>query len=116
MLSLYDNQSVIFDTWDRGYITNALEWSKIIEDWFNSLGDEKVKIEFERISIHQSENLGFASSMIHFQALSGEGIVLRSMKNRITVGFSKFTDGWKVVHQHMSAPVSSEDLTAILKI
>jgi ketosteroid isomerase-like protein len=35
------------------------------------------------------------------------------MKNRITLGFSKEKDVWKVVHQHTSAPINS-NLEAIL--
>jgi len=102
--------------WDNGYCSDPLEWAKIIEDWFGSLGDEKVKVEFEMIKIQQSENVGFASALIRFQAISAEGAVLRSMKNRITLGFAKSGDEWKVIHQHTSAPINSNGLTAILNI
>jgi len=116
MISLYDEQALIFDMWDQGYISNPSEWSKIIIDWLGSLCEEKVKVEFEMVKIHQSGNVGFATALILFQAISSEGAVLRSMKNRISLGFSKFEDGWKVIHQHTSAPVSSDGLTAILDI
>ena len=116
MLNLYDKQAVIFDMWDQGYISNSSEWTKIITGWLGSLGNEKVKVEFEMINIHQSDNIGFATALIQFQAISGEGAILRSMKNRITLGFKKFEEGWKVVHQHTSAPISSNGLTAILDI
>lgn len=116
MISLYDEQAVIFDTWNQGYIPGRAAWVNIIEDWFSGLGEEKVKVDFEMIKIQQSANTAFASALIQYQAISGEGVVLRSMKNRITIGFSKREDGWKVMHQHMSAPVSSDTLTAILKI
>ena len=116
MINLYDEQAVIFDMWDRGYNLNPSEWAKAIENWFGSLGEEKVKVEFEMVKIHQSYNVGFASALIQFQAISIEGAVLRSMKNRITLGFSKFDDGWKVIHQHTSAPISSNGLTAVLDI
>ena len=116
MINLYDNHAVIFDMWDQGCLTNPEEWHKIIFDWLNSLGEEKVKVDFEMIKIHQSENVGFASALISFQAIANDGAVLRSMKNRITLGFSKFDDGWKVIHQHTSAPISSNGLTAILDI
>jgi len=116
MISLYDEHALIFDMWDQGYISNSSEWSKIITDWLGSLGEEKVKVEFEMVKIHQSGTVGFASALIVFQAISGEGAVLRGMKNRISLGFSKFEDGWKVIHQHTSAPISSDGLTAILDI
>ena len=116
MINLYDEQAVIFDMWDQGYHSNQSEWTKIIIDWLGSLDEEKVKVEFEMVKIHQSGNVGFASALIQFQAISSEGAVLRSMKNRITLGFSKFEHGWKVIHQHTSAPISSNGLTAILDI
>ena len=116
MINLYDEHALIFDMWDQGYISNSSEWSKIIIDWLGSLGEEKVKVEFEMVKIHQSGNVGFASALIQFQAISGEGAVLRGMKNRISLGFSKSEDGWKVIHQHTSAPISSDGLTALLDI
>ena len=116
MIDLYNEQAVIFDMWDQGYILNSSEWTKTIKDWLGSLGEEKVKVAFEKLTIHQSNNIGFASALIQFQAISTEGAVLRSMKNRITLGFSKFENGWKVIHQHTSAPISSSGLSAILDI
>ena len=116
VLRLYDSEAVQFDMWDKGYYSNLQEWTPEIENWLNSLGEEKVKVDFEMIKIHQSDSTGFASGLIKFQAISPEGTVLKSMRNRITIGFSKFKEGWKVVHQHISAPVTSEDLTAILDL
>ncbi|MEQ8244173.1 nuclear transport factor 2 family protein [Fulvivirga sp.] len=116
MINLYDHQSIIFDMWDKGSITNEKEWVKLIEDWLGSLGDESVKVDFEMVKIQESDNLGFATAFIKFQAISKEGEVLRSMKNRITLGFTKHESQWKVIHQHTSAPISSEDLSAILDL
>jgi ketosteroid isomerase-like protein len=116
MIDLYDEQAIIFDMWDQGYILSSSEWANTIKDWFEFLGEEKVKVVFEKVTIHQSDNIGFASALIQFQAISTEGAVLRSMKNRITLGFSKFDNRWKVIHQHTSAPISSSGLTAILDI
>jgi len=116
MINLYDKQAVIFDMWDTGYMTDPTAWSKIIIDWLGSLGEEKVKVEFEMVQIFQSGTVGFATALILFQAISSEDVVVRAMKNRITLGFSKVGDEWKVVHQHTSAPISSDELTAILDI
>ena len=116
MRNLYDEEAVVFDMWDQAYALNALTWRELIEDWLGSLGEEKVKVEFKRVGIHQAETIGFASALIQFQAISSEGAILRSMTNRITLGFSKSEHGWKVIHQHTSAPIRSEGLTAILDI
>ena len=116
MINMYHEQAMIFDMWELGYQSDAAAWAKMIENWLGSLGDEKVKVEFEMINIHQSGDTGFASALIGFQAISMEGTVVRSMKNRITLGFVKREEGWKVVHQHTSAPIRFIGLTAVLDI
>jgi ketosteroid isomerase-like protein len=116
MINLYHEHVEIFDMWDHGYIADTAEWKNIIIDWLGSLGEEKVKVAFDRVTIHQSDTVGFASALIQFQAIATDGHVLRSMKNRITLGFIKTDEGWKANHQHTSAPISSDGLTAVLAI
>lgn len=116
LLHLYDVNTVSFDMWDKGFHKNLKEWSPEIEDWLGSLKDEKVKVDFEMIVSHKSETLSFSSGLITFQAISTDEKIIRSMTNRITLCFSKIQNKWNVVHQHISAPVKSDDLTAILDI
>jgi ketosteroid isomerase-like protein len=113
MIQLYDDNVVIYDLWTKGYQTGLTEWSGAIKDWLGSLGEEKVKVIFEMIEIHESGTIGFASALITYQAISADNTILRSMKNRLTIGFRKEKDLWKVIHQHTSAPINSE-LVAIL--
>jgi ketosteroid isomerase-like protein len=114
MIELYDDNVVIFDMWKQGYQTGLIEWSVVIKDWLGSLGGEKINVTFEMIEIHEGHKVGFASALIAFQAISVDNTVIRSMRNRITLGFvKKNIDEWKVVHQHTSAPINS-DLEAIL--
>ncbi len=114
MIGLYDDNVVIFDMWQEGYQTGLAEWSIAIKDWLGSLGEEKVNVIFEMIEIHEGDNVGFGSALVTFQAISIDNTIIRSMKNRITLGFVKERDLWKVVHQHTSAPINS-DLEAILE-
>jgi len=116
MIALYDPQAVIFDMWDEGYQRDGSAWAASIRDWFGGLGDEKVRVEFEMIDIHHAGVVGFASALVKYQAIAPDGAVVRGMKNRMTLGFAKREDGWKVTHQHTSAPVSSNGLMAILDI
>jgi ketosteroid isomerase-like protein len=113
MIGLYDDNVVIFDMWTQGFQTGLAGWSVVIRDWLGSLGDEKVNVIFEMIDIHESGNIGFASALITYQAMSTDNTIIRSMRNRITLGFHKDKDRWKVMHQHTSAPINSE-LQAIL--
>ncbi|MCE7861934.1 MAG: hypothetical protein DYG99_00175 [Bacteroidetes bacterium CHB5] len=113
MINLYDDDVVIFDMWATGYQTGLTEWSRAIKDWLSSLGEEKVNVIFEKINIHECGDVGFGSALVGYQAISPDGSILRSMKNRITIGFFKKKMEWKVIHQHTSAPVNDE-LVAIL--
>ena len=54
MINLYDEQVVIFDMWDQGYMLNLSDWKNMIVDWLGSLGEEKVKVDFEMVKIDQS--------------------------------------------------------------
>jgi ketosteroid isomerase-like protein len=113
MTGLYDDNVVIFDMWEKGFQKGLEEWSIVIQDWLGSLGEEKVNVIFEMIEIHEGDKVGLGSAVITYQAISLDNTILRSMRNRITLGFVKKKDGWKVVHQHTSSPINSE-LEAIL--
>ena len=113
MIALYSDYVVIFDMWTHGYQTGLGEWSNVIKAWLGSLGEEKVNVIFEMIEIREGNNVGFGSALITYQAISTNNTVVRSMKNRITIGFIKEDDVWKVIHQHTSSPINS-DLEAVL--
>jgi ketosteroid isomerase-like protein len=113
MIGLYHHDVVIFDMWMQGYQTGLTGWSIVIKDWLGSLRDEKVNVIFEMIQIHEGENVGFGSALITYQAISTDNTIIRSMRNRITIGFHREKDVWKVIHQHTSSPIDSE-LKAIL--
>jgi ketosteroid isomerase-like protein len=113
MIGLYDDDVVIFDMWMQGYKKGLTEWSTVIKHWLGSLGEEKVNVIFEMTDIHDGDNVGFGSALITYQAISIDNTIVRSMRNRITVGFVKQKDVWRVIHQHTSAPINA-DLNAIL--
>lgn len=106
MIALYHDNVVIFDMWNQGYQTGLTEWSNVIKDWLGSLGEEKVNVFFEMTEIHEGSDVGFGSALITYQAISTSNTILRSMKNRVTLGFIKQKDEWKVIHQHTSAPIN----------
>lgn len=113
MIGLYDDNVLIYDMWTNGYQTGLTEWSGVIKDWLGSLGEERVKVTFEMIEIHESGDLGFGTALITYEAIAPDNTILRNMKNRLTIGLQKKGDVWKVIHQHTSAPIDSE-LVAIL--
>ena len=113
MINLYHENVVIYDMWENGYQIGLAAWSVAVKDWLGSLGEEKVKVTFEMMDLQEGSNLAFGSALIIYQAISAENELLRGMKNRLTVGFRREKDQWKVIHQHTSAPIDSE-LVAIL--
>jgi ketosteroid isomerase-like protein len=113
MIALYHDNVVIFDMWALGYQTGMAEWSKVINNWLGLLGDEMVNVIFDMIEIHEGTDVGFGSALITYQAISTNNTIVRSMKNRVTLGFVKQKGVWKVIHQHTSAPINS-NLEAIL--
>jgi ketosteroid isomerase-like protein len=115
MINLYDDNIVIFDMWEKGFSLGLKEWSSAITEWLTSLKNEKVKVMFEMINIQEGEHVGFASALIQFQAIATDDSVLRSMKNRISLGFVKKDGYWRVKQQHTSAPIDSA-LNAILDL
>ena len=115
MIGLYHDNVMIYDMWGQGFQSGINSWSAVVKEWFGSLGNEKVKVEFENREVHEGEQIGFANALIIYQAMSIENAVIRSMKNRITVGFVKENGQWKVRHQHTSAPIDDK-LQAILNL
>jgi ketosteroid isomerase-like protein len=113
MTALYHDDVVIFDMWQHGYQKGLTHWSVSINNWLGSLGEEKVNVNFEMIEVHEGGNAAFGNAVITYQAITQDSKILRSMRNRITVGFLRQNDGWKVAHQHTSSPINSE-LKAIL--
>ncbi|MBN7816295.1 nuclear transport factor 2 family protein [Algoriphagus pacificus] len=107
MVGLYHENVVIFDMWEHGFQKGLEAWSLEISNWLGSLGDEKVKVDFEMISVQEKSTVGFASAVVSFQAVGLDQTILRGMKNRISLGFIRDEIGWKVVHQHTSAPIDS---------
>ena len=112
MTGLYSMDVVIFDMWGKGFYRGIDDTRKNIIEWFDTLGTDKVEVRFEDIHIKEDNEIAFGYGFIKFAGISKEGVVLRSMKNRITLAFSKTDNQWKVYHQHISLPINADDLKA----
>jgi ketosteroid isomerase-like protein len=108
MACLYHNNVSVFDMWDDKRFSAGLgEWYEAITAWLTSLKHERVKVSFENIEIEKDESIAFASALVQYQAVASDDKVLRSMRNRISLGFLKSDQFWKVKHQHTSAPIDA---------
>lgn len=108
MIELYDDNVLVFDLWEHGYQVGLKNWSAAIEDWLGSLGTESVNVQFDMVDIHEGEELGWATAVVQFEEVTYDNHILRSMKNRMSLGLVKKEGQWKVQHQHTSAPISDE--------
>lgn len=84
-MSLYSRDVFIFDAWDVRSYEGADAWRRTTSDWFSSLGNERVVVEFEDERAGGSATLAYASAIVRYTAVSAAGESLRSLQNRITV-------------------------------
>jgi len=103
--SLYDPNIFVFDAWNVWSYEGAEVWHANAKEWFTSLGDERVVVEFKDERTSMSATLAYASATVRYTALSAAGEVLRSIQDRLTIVLELRNGEWKIVHQHTSIPV-----------
>ncbi|MFZ6647828.1 YybH family protein [Undibacterium sp. TJN25] len=114
-MRLYDDRVRVFDTWGVWSYEGAAAWRGMIEEWFSSLGTEKVLVNMDEVQVVAGTDLATVSAIGSYAAISAEGVSLRAMQNRLTWVLKLEGGAWKIVHEHTSAPVGFEDTKAILK-
>jgi uncharacterized protein (TIGR02246 family) len=114
-MSLYDDEARIFDAWGRWSYEGADAWRANIEEWFSSLGTERVRVDFEEVEITSDVDVATVSAFVTFAGMSSEGEELRSMQNRITWVLMSGDDGLRIAHEHTSAPAGFEDGKVMLQ-
>ena len=113
-VALFDPNVCVFDMWGRWSYEGIDEWRQMVTGWFGSLGDERVAVEMRELRTTTADELAAAHVFLTFKGLSAEGRQLRSMDNRLTWVLRKGRDGWKVVHEHSSAPIDFDTTKAVL--
>jgi uncharacterized protein (TIGR02246 family) len=114
-INLYHDDVVIFDAWGPPWTYRGLsEWCKFTEEWFVSLGDERVVVDIENVQINKASDLAVVFATVKFTAKSAEGLTLRWLQNRLTCVIELKDQVWKIKHQHTSSPIDG-DLKAILR-
>ncbi|HET7128348.1 MAG TPA: nuclear transport factor 2 family protein [Gaiellaceae bacterium] len=108
-VAIFSDRVRVFDMWGRWSYDGIDEWRAMATDWFGSLGDERVRVDFQDVEIIHGDEIAFLHAFVTFTGLSADGEELRSLDNRLTWGLSRLGDGtWKVLHEHTSAPVDME--------
>ena len=104
-VAIFADDVRVFDMWGAWSHDGIDAWREMAEAWFGSLGDERVRVEFDDVQTTVGEDVAVLSAFVTFAGLSADGNELRSMNNRLTWGLRKTAGTWKVVHEHTSAPV-----------
>lgn len=115
LMRLYADDVRVFDTWGVWSYEGRTAWRQMIEGWFGSLGDDRVRVDFSEVRMAAGADCAGLSATVGYAAVSAEGQTLRSMHNRLSWLLQKRGNAWLVVHEHTSAPVGFEDLKAILQ-
>jgi ketosteroid isomerase-like protein len=112
-LRLYDPEARVFDAWDVWSYEGTAARRSAIEQWFASLGADRVKVVFDDVQTTAGQDLAVVSALGTYAAISADGKELRSMQNRFTWALALEGNVWKIVHEHTSTPISSSDTKAI---
>ena len=72
-----------------------------------------MKVFFDDVQVTAGQDLAVVSAIGTYAAISADGKELRSMQNRFTWALKLEGSGWKIVHEHTSTPISSNDTKAI---
>jgi len=112
-LALYHPAARVFDTWGAWSYEGVAARRKVIEQWFGSLGEERVAVTFDRVQATVTSDLASLTARVVFAAIAPTGAELRSMQNRLTWVLKPAGDSWKIIHEHTSVPIGP-DLKGLL--
>jgi ketosteroid isomerase-like protein len=114
-LGLYSLNARVFDTWGVWSYEGIGERRKVIEEWFSSLGEERVSVTMDCIQVLAVAELTTLSARVSYAAVSASGVELRAMQNRLTWVLRPEGGTWKIAHEHTSVPIGLSDLKGILQ-
>jgi len=104
----YADDVRVFDLWGSWEIRGAATWREGITGWFDSLGDDRVVVEFDDVEVAVSGELATLSAFVTYSAEAASGERIRQMTNRLSWTLSRQDGAWRVTHEHTSAPVDAE--------
>jgi ketosteroid isomerase-like protein len=111
LLALYDPAVRVFDAWDR-WAHDATGWRAAVADWFAALEHERMTVRFDDVRVRADAALASCDAFVEYVALAADGAPLRTMANRLTWVLARTDAGWRIVHEHSSAPVEFASLRA----
>jgi uncharacterized protein (TIGR02246 family) len=104
-LSLYADDVRTFDLWSVWTYDGKPALREMVEEWFGSpQTSPQVAVEFDEVRTEVGDTVAAVSAFTTFRGLDADGNEERSMNNRLTWILRREGDGWKIVHEHTSAP------------
>jgi len=109
-VALYADDVRNFDLWAEWSYDGKEALRGMVAEWFGSLpADEVVAVRFDDVRTLAGTDVAAVSAFTTFAAESPDGTELRSMNNRLTWVLRQDADGgWKIAHEHTSAPADDE--------
>jgi uncharacterized protein (TIGR02246 family) len=104
-LSLYADDVRTFDLWSVWTYDGKPALRGLVEEWFGSPDTSpQVAVEFDEVRSEVGDGVAAVSAFTTFRGLDADGNEERSMNNRLTWILRREGEGWKIVHEHTSAP------------
>lgn len=113
--ALYDEDVHVFDLWGRWELRGLPAWRAMAQEWFGSLGEDTVVVTHAHAHSQAGAELAYGHALLTYTAYAADGSRLRSLDNRISAALARRGEGWKIVHEHTSAPVDHASGKAMLK-
>ncbi|MCB8991221.1 MAG: nuclear transport factor 2 family protein [Ardenticatenaceae bacterium] len=114
-IALYDEDVRVFDMWGEWSYNGIVAWRGMVADWFGSLGSERVVVDMNDVQEMVTHDVAVLHSFVTYKGVSAEGADLRAMQNRLTWVLKQRDGGWKIVHEHTSAPIDFTTSKVILQ-
>jgi ketosteroid isomerase-like protein len=106
LMALYDPDVILFDAWDAWRHDGAAAWRTMVEAWFASLGQERVRVAFTDLFATEVPGMATVSAMVGYARVTASGEVLRALQNRMTWVLAERAGAWRIIHEHTSLPVA----------
>ncbi|MDX6481597.1 MAG: hypothetical protein QOG85_2107, partial [Gaiellaceae bacterium] len=107
-LDLSADDARSFDLWGVWSYDGKDALRAMVTEWFSSVGTDQIGVEFEDVRTEEGADVAGVSAFTTFRGITAEGEELRSMNNRLTWILRRDGDGWKIVHEHTSAPAGDD--------
>lgn len=114
-LALYDEDVVVFDAWDQWIYRGRAAWSAMVKNWFDSLGEESVRVSISPVFSHAEGDLGTLCAIVRYAGLNAAGEELRALENRHSWTLKRRESGWVILHEHSSSPADFKTMKVMLQ-